>query len=65
MKNKKRISIRFDEHVVMQLSELSALTGQSISCIIRAFVSKEINSCIDKKGYFKTNERTKDKEDKR
>ena len=64
MKNKKRISVRFDERTTMQLLELSSMTNQSLSCIIRAFVIRSLDKCVDERGYIIPHERTKGKENK-
>lgn len=46
----KRISVRFDEHTMMVLNELSDKTGAKISVIIRSLVIKGIDEITDETG---------------
>lgn len=51
-KGKPKLSIRVDECMLMQLKELSNITGQSMSVVIRMLLIKSIRDITDKAGRF-------------
>lgn len=53
----KRISIRFRERTLMQLTEMSNITGVNISVIIRSLVMKGIDEITDETGNLKIDEK--------
>lgn len=52
-----RISIRFNERILMLLTEISEKTGVKMSVIIRSFVIKGIDEITDETGNLKFNEK--------
>ena len=50
---KRRLSVRFGEREMMQLRELTELTGSKISELIRMFVVKGLDEITDAEGNLK------------
>lgn len=48
-----RVTVRLDERTRMLLTELSEMTGTTVSVIIRGIVKQRIESLLDKAGNWK------------
>ncbi len=52
-----RISIRFNERILMLLTEISEKTGIKMSVVIRSLVIKGIDEITDETGNLRLNEK--------
>ena len=48
-----RVTVRLDERTRMLLTELSEMTGTTVSVIVRGIVKQRIESLLDKAGNWK------------
>lgn len=44
--------MRLSSRTLMQLREVSNKTGICMSMLIRAFITREVESCYDENGYY-------------
>ena len=50
MPAKKRLSIRFDDYTLLQLSELCEMTGAKLSVIVRTLIRNSLSQITDRDG---------------
>lgn len=62
MPAKKRLSIRFDDHTLLQLSEVCEMTGEKLSVIVRTLIRNSLSQITDRDGQIHLPRHDKEKE---